>query len=284
MTLATCRRGHSYQRGVGGCRECSRLRGQKWKTRNRKKISDGERAKRAADPEAARAKWNAWRLANLEAHRATVREYRARNGARLKETERAWREANRERDRETKRAWAARNAEKKRAYSIAYGSKNREKQKAWREAHREEQREYHRELYRSEPEKIKAAARAWRAANPDKKRQADRRRKALLRGAAAPGVSVKEWDRICGNYTDADGNVACAYCKKPTAVTVDHLLPVSRGGMDEPENVLPACGSCNSSKHNRLIHEWHRAHILLTEAEIGELRERTERLMKKRAA
>lgn len=44
----------------------------------------------------------------------------------------------------------------------------------------------------------------------------------------------------------------CAYCGKP-ATTIDHIVPKDRGGADIPQNVVPCCGACNSSKRNRDI-------------------------------
>jgi 5-methylcytosine-specific restriction endonuclease McrA len=42
---------------------------------------------------------------------------------------------------------------------------------------------------------------------------------------------------------------ACAYCcLEGGAVTIDHVVPTSRGGHDVAENIVPCCPSCNSSK------------------------------------
>lgn len=30
---------------------------------------------------------------------------------------------------------------------------------------------------------------------------------------------------------------------------IDHVVPISKGGIDETENLLPSCRHCNSSKH-----------------------------------
>jgi 5-methylcytosine-specific restriction endonuclease McrA len=43
----------------------------------------------------------------------------------------------------------------------------------------------------------------------------------------------------------------CAYCGAQVDLTVDHRVPLSRGGDDSMENLIPACLSCNSSKHDR---------------------------------
>jgi len=47
----------------------------------------------------------------------------------------------------------------------------------------------------------------------------------------------------------------CAYCHRP-GVTWDHVIPVSKGGKTEPGNMVPACRSCNSSKHDADIDVW----------------------------
>lgn len=40
----------------------------------------------------------------------------------------------------------------------------------------------------------------------------------------------------------------CAYCNSREADTVDHLVPLVRGGMHVPDNLVASCQSCNSSK------------------------------------
>lgn len=40
--------------------------------------------------------------------------------------------------------------------------------------------------------------------------------------------------------------------------TVDHVIPVSLGGTDALENLVPCCKRCNSSKCDRLIPDWER--------------------------
>jgi 5-methylcytosine-specific restriction endonuclease McrA len=43
----------------------------------------------------------------------------------------------------------------------------------------------------------------------------------------------------------------CHYCGKtfpPDELTMDHLIPVARGGTSTKGNVVPACFACNQSK------------------------------------
>jgi 5-methylcytosine-specific restriction endonuclease McrA len=65
---------------------------------------------------------------------------------------------------------------------------------------------------------------------------------------------------------ERDGE-ACAYCRVPTVAhpepgkrylerTLDHVVPLSKGGKDELENVVCACRSCNSRKGTRPLREY----------------------------
>jgi len=51
----------------------------------------------------------------------------------------------------------------------------------------------------------------------------------------------------------------CHYCGgtfPPGELTMDHLVPVTRGGKSTPGNVVPACRECNSRKKYLLPMEW----------------------------
>ena len=48
----------------------------------------------------------------------------------------------------------------------------------------------------------------------------------------------------CGNHTPAAG------------LTMDHIVPVARGGRSTKGNVVPACKSCNIKKKQLLPMEW----------------------------
>lgn len=50
----------------------------------------------------------------------------------------------------------------------------------------------------------------------------------------------------------------CRYCGRPApevALHVDHVLPVVRGGTDEPDNLVTACPDCNHGKGSSVLGE-----------------------------
>jgi 5-methylcytosine-specific restriction endonuclease McrA len=46
-------------------------------------------------------------------------------------------------------------------------------------------------------------------------------------------------------------NYACQYCPRRSDLTIDHVMPRSRGGKDTWDNVVVACLRCNVTKGNK---------------------------------
>lgn len=54
-------------------------------------------------------------------------------------------------------------------------------------------------------------------------------------------------------------NKKCAYCGNEISLNemkVDHLVPKSKGGLDEIENLMPSCEICNHYKDSHNIHKF----------------------------
>jgi 5-methylcytosine-specific restriction endonuclease McrA len=50
----------------------------------------------------------------------------------------------------------------------------------------------------------------------------------------------------------------CHYCGgtfKPSELTMDHVIPVARGGKSDRHNVVPCCKACNNAKKARMAVE-----------------------------
>lgn len=51
----------------------------------------------------------------------------------------------------------------------------------------------------------------------------------------------------------------CHYCGRKMAfaeITMDHLVPLTRGGRSTRDNLVPSCKECNTMKKNMLPLEW----------------------------
>ncbi len=51
----------------------------------------------------------------------------------------------------------------------------------------------------------------------------------------------------------------CHYCRQtfvPGELTMDHVIPLARGGKSEKYNLVPCCKTCNTKKRQLLPTEW----------------------------
>ena len=49
----------------------------------------------------------------------------------------------------------------------------------------------------------------------------------------------------------------CAYCESDETITLDHIIPQCKGGLDIKTNVVACCHSCNQSKGHTPWEEWY---------------------------
>lgn len=110
--------------------------------------------------------------------------------------------------------------------------------------------------YALNAEARRAYARRWVRANPEMARthsatRFNGRRARMLDNPHSIGVPVVEWRRVLRR---AAGR--CFYCHEKRALTMEHVVPLSRGGRHAPGNIVAACAPCNYSKSDSLLIEW----------------------------
>jgi len=108
--------------------------------------------------------------------------------------------------------------------------------------------------------KLLAYQKEWRSKNPRKekakrdryyskpkskelaKMRANKRR--LLKLGLSTSHTIKEWEEKKKEF-----GYSCAYCGKyALCLTKDHIIPLTKGGTDSIENIVPACEHFNKSK------------------------------------
>lgn len=169
-----------------------------------------------------------------------------------------WEEANKERVRELGKRWRDANRELL-----------RERQAASRAANRERNRTYQKRYYDANREEIRARTNpmtiAWRQANPEKVREGAakgrRRRQAAIKVCAHASCLVigpiqLAWMvnphrcYLCGVAVQLGARV-----NDPSKCEMDHVVPITRGGLHCAENLRPTCRPCNRRKHTKLLSE-----------------------------
>lgn len=101
-------------------------------------------------------------------------------------------------------------------------------------------------------EENRARVKAWRIANPDAYLAQVHLRRARKLGADGT-YGTEDVSRM---LQDQNGLCNGCSCEIWVKYTVDHMMPLSRGGSNWPNNLQLLCKRCNSSKNNRTMEEW----------------------------
>lgn len=159
-----------------------------------------------------------------EKTRLAVRRMRERDPERALQKNRDWREANPE--------------------------KEKKRHRRYDEAHREKRRLAISKSREDNPEHHRALRRKWRQANLEAARERCRTYWHRKRAQRSDDSLLVDW------YAEQIRTMPCEYCGSEENITVDHVVPISKGGAHSIENIVPACQPCNSSKGAKPLEEW----------------------------
>lgn len=119
-------------------------------------------------------------------------------------------------------------------WKLANRDRVRTNERAWRDRTREHQRALGRQRYASNPIKYRVKS---------------------LKRRSAQGTHTPADVLNCFNQQDGQ----CYWCSTVVGDVyhVDHVMPLSRGGTNDPHNLVISCPNCNLSKFNKLPYiEW----------------------------
>jgi len=116
--------------------------------------------------------------------------------------------------------------------------------------HRDHVLEYHHKRYREDPERHNAMVKDWGQRNPDKLLSYVHARRAR-RESNGGSYTADEWNALKAKYGH---QCLCCGRKEPeTRLTVDHVIPIAKGGRSSIDNIQPLCRPCNARKNVKEI-------------------------------
>ena len=181
------------------------------------------------------------RKKNYDKNRSKILELKKGTRERTKEQRRTYQQSfyygNLERERTRSKDWRDKNPNKVKKYNKEYRETNPDKIKQLTTDYR-----------KNNLEKVKKVKSDWRKNNPEAVQKHRMTRRARKAQNGVYKVFNKELDKLM--------QASCVSCGSTDQITIDHIIPVSKGGQHSIGNLQSLCKSCNSSKGTKTMSEW----------------------------
>lgn len=179
-----------------------------------------------------------------------LKSYREKHRVRIAVQKKAWYEKNKKKLSPKYRQYYLDNRETTIKRAKIWAESNPEKRREIKKRWNERNRDYFANWKRENPTWEKE----WRKANPHKTRQYRHRRRALLKNTRSEEYTLEQI------YIKDEGICQLCFVKVEISKglpvnltpTVDHIIPISKGGDNTLANVQLAHYGCNSRKGNRI--------------------------------
>ncbi len=119
--------------------------------------------------------------------------------------------------------------------------------KRWYQDNRELSLKRQTKRYEENREQLLAYGRQHSKNNPEIYKAANHRRRAAKRNNGNNDLTAKQIVELF------DKQKNCEYCDAEGNLTIDHVIPISKGGQNTLTNVVLACMSCNNSKRAKIL-------------------------------
>lgn len=196
-----------------------------------------ERAKRATRGEAIR-----------RYHRLYQRKYRAGKLLEIRDYQKQWARSHRRKVRGDKFGKRRKQKTEEQVHQTMLAKRRR-----YYYRHRDRINRARRQKRNDDPAGWRARDRARYLRNPEKRQHQSRVMRAKRMGGACY-LSIQDWKDLLRRF-----DFRCAYCD--TTLTkknrsLDHMVPLVRGGTNDITNLVPSCLRCNQRKHSMTAEEF----------------------------
>jgi 5-methylcytosine-specific restriction endonuclease McrA len=149
-----------------------------------------------------------------------------------------------------KQEWVEKNKDKVAAIQKRHTSsaKHKEWYAKWAEENKEKIKENQRRYNERHPQRVRDQSSRWLKRNPEKNADKSHRRRARARGVYSEAINKEELIKVRSG--------CCVFCGSKEDITVDHIIPISRGGPHVLSNLQPLCMSCNCAKRDMTMDEF----------------------------
>jgi 5-methylcytosine-specific restriction endonuclease McrA len=145
-----------------------------------------------------------------------------------------------------------------RLHTATYSKENSEaavkRTKAWQQNNRDRWLQVTQEWRTNNIEKVREQAREWRKSNPESAYALSHRSR--LKRKYLIGDSAKIDKHAVASAFEAC-NHRCVYCGLGSRLSLDHFVPLAKGGKHCLSNLVIACVYCNSSKSDSSPFDWY---------------------------
>ena len=158
----------------------------------------------------------------------------------IRKASKAWRDANPDKAKAATENWAKNNKARKQAKDKARYHAKFAEIRAKQDAYRAENYAYRLEIEKRSRDKNREKNRL--------KRNTTRRVRDRVEDGKFFFISKKELAKIYDS--------SCTHCGSTENQSMDHIIPLSRGGKHSIGNITTLCMNCNKSKNTRTMTEW----------------------------
>lgn len=197
-----------------------------------------------------------------ECNIARYKNYRKENKEKIAKREKIYCEEHKEEKREYRKKYYKEHKEEIAEYHKKYNEEHKEERKNWYKEHKEEKREYSKKYNKKYNKTPQGQVAIFNGRN--KRRQREEQQ--------GNGITKEQWLKMMEFF-----DWKCAYSGKSVSGernrSIDHIIPITKGGAHEIWNCVPMDRSLNSSKHTKDLEEWYTQQDFYNENRLNKINE-----------